>query len=69
MPFLGFPSSWEDTFYTIAGILIVLLAIDWKFLKRKKARAPRQRKPRQMTAADTYVESAPRGGIKDGFEN
>jgi membrane protein implicated in regulation of membrane protease activity len=60
MPFLGFPSSWEDGFYVVAGILILLLSIDWNFLKRKKARPVRARKGKQVSGSETYVESAPK---------
>lgn len=27
MPFLGFPSSWKDAFYVLAGLAVVALAM------------------------------------------
>jgi len=62
MPFLGFPSSWENVFYTVAGILIVLLSIQWNFVKKKKGRNGQRRRvsAEKVTGNETYVESAPK---------
>jgi len=62
MPFLGFPSSWENVFYTVAGILIVLLSVQWNFVKKKKGRPGQRRRvnAEKATGNETYVESAPK---------
>jgi hypothetical protein len=59
MPFLGFPSLWEDSFYTGAGSLVLILSIDWNFLKKKKTRPVRSRRMQQSMESDAYVESMP----------
>lgn len=67
MPFLGFPSSWEDSFYAGAGLLILILTVDWNFLKKKRIRSGRSRKSRENSHTDVYVESMPSKAANGGM--
>lgn len=57
IPYLGFPGSWESAGVALGGIAIVILTVDWRFLRRKKRKTGRRRDV--SNGADTYVESAP----------
>lgn len=64
MPFLGFPGSWENFFVVISGLLIVLLTVDFRFLRRKRMR-PRRPKNGMRGPSDTYVENAPMARVEE----
>lgn len=64
LPFLGFPIAWDDVFYVILGVIVLLLGIA---VRRNvhKTQAELKRERQRHTPPTTFTESSPREEIHE----
>ncbi len=60
-PFMGFPSSWENFFHFIFGIILIALAFSVSMKYRERRVASRRTEPtRREGEIPMFVDTAPR---------
>lgn len=56
LPFLGFPASWDDVFFSLLGVLVLVLGIA---VRRNAHHALMEKKQNAQGQSGIFVESTP----------
>lgn len=54
LPFLGFPNSWDNVFFFLAGVFVIGLGV----IVRRRGMGLVEQKKREMPIADTAADTA-----------